>query len=276
MNLTPRARRVALAPLLLALLPCGGCVITNRLWSGAGASEVGMPAVAGLVLGPRAGSRAVVVSYEVLEAREKWYYVQVPLDERLEPPDAFRFTGDARDAQAVGAERRDVAAAKLPLRRWPPKPPRGGRFIAVNEPGGLRAHTAARLSTTGVAIIPYWPPTDRGGYPVPETRPDGTAEGTAHGAANGEDFPPPAKVLLLPATQHRPSVDRTFDVVGAVLLTPFTLAADAVVTPVLFAILVSGQGFDEVPPPRAGSATPRARAPATAPTRPAAPSTGPA
>jgi hypothetical protein len=103
---------------------------------------------------------------------------------------------------------------------------------------------------------------------VPETRPDGTAD--------GEDFPPPAKVLLLPATQHRPSADRAVDVVGAVLLTPFTVAADAVVTPVLFAILLSGQGFAEVPPPRAGSATPRAHAPATAPTRPAAPSTGPA
>jgi hypothetical protein len=262
MNLTPRVGALALAPLLLALLPSGGCVMTHRLWSGAGASEAGMCTVAGLMLGPGAESRAIVVSYEVLQASEKRYYVQLPLDERLEAPDPFRFTGDARDARALRMElaeahRRNVAAAKLPLKRWPPKPSPGGRFIPVNEPGGLRARTGAHHGTTGIAIVPYWPPTERGGYPVPETRPD-------DGAAEAEAFPPAARVLLLPETQHRPPADRAFDVAGAVLFTPFTLAADAVVTPVLLVLLVSGQGLAEAPPP------PPAR------TRPLAPSTGPA
>jgi len=69
-------------------------------------------------------------------------------------------------------------------------------------------------------------------------RPNGTLEFLPQGASPGS--PDNAFFILVPATLDRPPEDARDAKVTAALLTPFTLAADVVVAPVVFVLFLLG------------------------------------
>jgi len=98
------------------------------------------------------------------------------------------------------------------------------RFRRLDDPQGVTTVEAVRIEAKGLSPVAFWPGGTALDHRFDWTRP----------------LPPNSEVMVLPATEPRPSGDRTANIVEAAALTPVMFAADLVVDPIAGFLWVAG------------------------------------
>ena len=216
-----------------------GCVVTGTMWNEANATRMSHPQAVGTLCGDRSSQcRAIVVRYELdtnlrMQARPD-VYLLVPMAPDSQPADPFRYKGGAQTTErieiALSDTERDVLRhAKLELAGAPGTAPHrltGFKALDPSHPDGGSSLFGISLPPVLVLVLQRQP--DRSFRSV-ELRPD-------------SPLPADSLVMLLPSETDRPTVDSQAAKRRAALLTPLTLLADVVVTPVTLGVYILNGG----------------------------------
>jgi hypothetical protein len=213
-----------------------GCVVTGTMWKEANATRMSYPQAVGTLCGDRPSRcRAIVVRYELdtnwrMRAHPD-VYVRVPMAADSQPADPFRYKGGARTAEQIESalsdtERDALRHAKLELAGSAPHQLTGFKALDPSHPDGGSSLLGSSLPPVSVLVLQRQP--DRSVRRVDLQRDSPLPEGSL--------------VVLLPSETDRPSVDCEAAKRRAALLTPLTLLADVVVTPVAFAAYILNGG----------------------------------
>ena len=220
--------------MLFAVMPLiQGCA-TMEMWTFLPSSESSDPAVAGIV--PAGAAASEVGSYLMVQytpAHAAQSYFLVPLDSRGAAQPPFGYEGLARDPRAIldsiSRERLSRIAAS-PLTPAGHSPCVGILVDPSGKPfAGLNARWNRNLDTGGVSAICY------------KVRANGSVEVIPYPDPSGPQVVPEGyRVAILPRSQPRPAAQVAREHAVFILLTPLTLAADAVIVPVGIVLVLTG------------------------------------